>query len=285
MDQIARFLFKDLAIRGQHLQLQNSWQKMIQDRHYPAALTQLLGELTAVTVMLANGLKHEGKVTLQMQGEGPISLLMVEADHDLHIRGMAKTRDALPDDLHGMQALLGEGQLVLTLYNRVTDKHYQSFVPRRGDSVAASFEHFFSQSDQLDTQLHLAADHQAIGGLLLQKMPEADQKDTDGWERITVLASTIKEEELLTLNTETLLHRLFHEETVELYPPRAVCYDCPQDRDKVLAAIKALGEEEVRRILEAEGAVVVNNELCNFHVKLEPEDIEALFKDNQPSSA
>lgn len=279
MDQITGFLFKELDIRGQHLQLQASWQEMLKDRHYPPALTQLLGELTAVTVMLANGLKYEGKVTLQVQGQGPVSLLVVEADNHLHIRGMAKTRETLSPELSGMDALLGEGQLVLTLYNSVTDKHYQSFVPRHGDSVAESFEHFFSRSDQLDTKLHLAANEDAVGGLLLQKMPETDAKDPDGWERITTLAKTVKTEELLTLDTETLLHRLFHEETIELYPPRTVTYDCPKDKERVLAAIKALGEEEVRRILASEGAVVVNNELCNFHVKLGPEEVEALFKD------
>lgn len=179
-----------------------------------------------------------------------------------------------------MNALLGDGQLVLTLYNSVTDRHFQSFVPRHGDSVAESFEHFFSQSDQLDTKLHLAADKQACGGLLLQKMPEADQKDADGWERVTTLAATVKDEELLTLSAEALLHRLYHEETVELYPPRTVEYDCPQDRERVLAAIKALGEEEVRRILEKEGAVVVHNELCNFHVKLDAADVDALFRED-----
>ena len=280
MDQITRFLFKELDIRGQHVQLSESWQAMLKDRHYPAPLTRLLGELTAVTVMLANGLKHEGKVTLQIQGTGPVSLLVVEADHNLHIRGMAKTREAIREDLTGMDALLGDGQLVLTLYNSVTDRHFQSFVPRHGDSVAESFEHFFSQSDQLDTKLHLAADEKACGGLLLQKMPEADQKDADGWERVTTLAATVKEEELLTLSTEALLHRLYHEETVELYPPRAVEYDCPQDRARVLAAIKALGEEEVRNILEKEGAVVVHNELCNFHVKLDAADVDALFRES-----
>ena len=280
MDQITRFLFKDLDIRGQHVHLSESWQAMLKDRHYPAPLTRLLGELTAVTVMLANGLKHEGKVTLQIQGSGPVSLLVVEADHNLHIRGMAKTREAVNEDLSGMNALLGDGQLVLTLYNSVTDRHFQSFVPRHGDSVAESFEHFFSQSDQLDTKLHLAADKQACGGLLLQKMPEADQKDADGWERVTTLAATVKDEELLTLSAEALLHRLYHEETVELYPPRTVEYDCPQDRERVLAAIKALGEEEVRRILEKEGAVVVHNELCNFHVKLDAADVDALFRED-----
>jgi len=282
MNQLHRFLLKDLDIRGQHVLLQESWQEMIAERHYTPALQRLLGELTAVAVFLANGLKHEGKVTLQVQGKGPVSLLVVEATHDLAIRGMAKTRETIDESLEGMDALLGDGQLVLTLYNSTTDRHYQSFVPRHGDSVATSFEHFFSQSDQLGTRLHLAADGSACGGLLLQKMPEADRKDADGWERITALATTIKDEELLTLPAEELLHRLFHEETVELYPAREVRYECPQDRERVLAAIKALGEEEVRRILEAEGAVVVHNELCNFHVKLDAADVDALFREETP---
>ncbi|SIO02570.1 molecular chaperone Hsp33 [Sulfurivirga caldicuralii] len=282
MNQLHGFLLQELDIRGQHVLLQESWREMIADRHYTPALQRLLGELTAVAVFLANGLKHEGKVTLQVQGQGPVSLLVVEATHDLAIRGMAKTREAISEELEGMDALLGEGQLVLTLYNSVTDRHYQSFVPRHGNSVAESFEHFFSQSDQLDTRLWLTANDQAVGGLLLQKMPEADKKDPDGWSRVVHLAETLKDEELLTLPAQELLHRLFHEETVELYPPREVRYECTQDRDRVLAAIKAMGEEEVRRILEQEGAVVVHNELCNFHVKLDAADVDALFSAEKP---
>lgn len=282
MNQLHGFLLQELDIRGQHVLLQESWREMIAERHYTPALQRLLGELTAVAVFLANGLKHDGKVTLQVQGSGPVSLLVVEATHDLAIRGMAKTREAISEEQVGMDALLGEGQLVLTLYNSVTDRHYQSFVPRHGDSVAESFEHFFSQSDQLDTRLWLAANDQAVGGLLLQKMPQADKKDPDGWSRVVHLAETLKDEELLSLPAQELLHRLFHEETVELYPPRAVRYECPQDRERVLAAIKAMGEEAVRRILEQEGAVVVHNELCNFHVKLDAADVDALFRDDKP---
>ena len=282
MNQLHRFLLKDLDIRGQHVVLQESWREMIAERHYTPALQCLLGELTAVAVFLANGLKHEGKVTLQVQGKGPVSLLVVEATNDLAIRGVAKARETLDPSLEGMEALLGEGQLVLTLYNSVTDRHYQSFVPRHGDSVAASFEHFFSQSDQLDTRLWLAASDQAVGGLLLQKMPDADKKDADGWSRVVHLAETLKEDELLNLDAETLLHRLFHEETVELYPAREVRYECPQDRERVLAALKAMGEEEVRRILAQEGAVVVHNELCNVHIKLDAADVDTLFRDETP---
>ncbi len=277
MDQISRFLFTELDIRGQHLQLTESWQQMLRDRHYPPALARLLGELTAVTVMLANGLKHEGKVTLQMQGNGPVSLLVVEVDHQLRLRGMARTRDALPDTLQSMHELLGDGQLVLTLYNAATDRHVQSIVPRQGDSVAASFEHFFAQSEQLDTRLFLAANEQAIGGLLLQKMPEADNRDPDGWNRVIALAETVRPEELLSLPCDTLLQRLFHEETVQRYEPRRVEYHCPADRERVLATLKAMGEDEVRRILDEEGAVVIHNELCNAHFKFTREDIDALF--------
>ncbi|WP_294948162.1 Hsp33 family molecular chaperone HslO [Sulfurivirga sp.] len=277
MDQISRFLFTELDIRGQHLQLTESWQQMLRDRHYPPTLARLLGELTAVTVMLANGLKHEGKVTLQMQGSGPVSLLVVEVDHQLRLRGMARTRDALPDMLQSMDELLGDGQLVLTLYNAATDRHVQSIVPRQGDSVAASFEHFFAQSEQLDTRLFLAANEQAIGGLLLQKMPEADSQDPDGWNRVIALAETVRPEELLSLPCDTLLQRLFHEETVQRYEPRRVEYHCPADRERVLATLKAMGEDEVRRILDEEGAVVIHNELCNAHFKFTREDIDALF--------
>ncbi|MGC9386653.1 MAG: Hsp33 family molecular chaperone HslO [Hydrogenovibrio sp.] len=275
-DAVQRFLFKHLNIRGQHLQIDQAWQKMIEDRHYTPPLTRVLGELTAITVMLANGLKHPGKVTLQVQGKGPVNLLVVEATHDLKIRGVAKTNATLTTETT-LDELLGNGQILVTLENTQTNHIFQSYVPREADSIAESFETFLSQSEQQPSKLWLAASKDGIGGVMIQKMPTTDAQDEDGWDRIYSLTDTVRDDELIQLDAQTLLHRLFHEETVELFEAQSIEYECPQDRSRVEEMLLSLGEEEARKILEEQGEIVVHNEICNYHIRLNQDDIDRLF--------
>ena len=281
--KIHRFLFKDHSIRGQHIHLSECWTQMIQDRHYPEAVQTLLGELALVSVMIGNSLKHDGKIILQIQGSGPVNLLLVEVTSELKIRGMAKIKDEIPDEA-GLSALLGDGQILLTLENTQTDSHFQSYVPREAETVAECFAQFFEQSDQQTTRLWLTANNQTAGGIILQKMPDhggsSKEYDEDAWNRINHLTATIKDEELAQLESETLLHRLFHEELVELYPGREVIYECPQDRSRIDAMLKSLGEEEVRDILKEQGKISIHNEICNFHMIYNEEDVNALFSVN-----
>lgn len=276
-DVIQRFLFKEHSIRGQVIQLDEAWQKMTRDRHYPEVISQLLGELTAVSVILASGLKHDGKITLQIQGKGPVNLLVVEVTHDFKLRGVAKTSQPI-ENQKTMDELLGNGQILVTLENTQTNSHFQSYVPREGATVAQCFETFFQQSEQLPSRLWLAADENQLGGLLLQKMPDTDNKDADAWDRVSHLAETVKDEELMQLPSEELLHRLFHEETVELFEGNAVVYECPQDKSRVDDMLRKLGEDEVREMLEEQGEIVIHNEICNYHIRYNAEDIDALFE-------
>ncbi|QBZ83672.1 33 kDa chaperonin [Hydrogenovibrio crunogenus] len=280
-DHIQRFLFKDLNIRGQHLQIDQAWQKMISERHYTPELTKVLGELTAIAIMLANGMKHLGKVSIQVQGSGPVNLLLVEATHDLKIRGVAKTNAALTTQ-SSLDELLGDGQILVTMENTQTQSFFQSYVPREENNIAKAFETFLSQSDQQPSKLWLAANDTGVGGVLIQKMPTTDDHDEDGWERIHLLTDTVTDEELIELEAEPLLHRLFHEEVIELYTPEEVNYDCPQDKSKVDDMILSLGEAEARKILEEQGEIVIHNEICNFHLRYTKEDIDQLF--NEASS-
>lgn len=276
MNAVQRFLFKELNIRGQHIQLQDSWQAMIKDRHYPQPIVKLLGELTAISVLLANGMKHQGRITMQIQGSGPITLLVVDVTHDLKIRGVAKTNKEISIETT-MDELLGDGQILMTLENTQTQHHFQSYVPREGDSVAQAFETYLSQSEQLPSKLWLAANEQSLGGVLIQKMPETDGHDEDGWDRVLHIATTVKEEELTSLNSEALLHRLFHEELIELFEAEEVLYECPQDKERVTNMLLSLGEEEVRKVLEEQGEIVIHNEMCNYHLRFNKQDIDELF--------
>lgn len=281
MNAIKRFLFKDLAIRGQHLQLDDAWQKMIEDRHYPPVLIEVLGELTAITVMMANGLKHPGKVTLQIQGQGPVNLLVVEATQDLKIKGVAKTNQPLTKE-KTLDELLGDGQILMTLENSATDALFQSYVERQGQTVVQAFEAFLTQSEQLPSKLWLAADESGVGGVLIQQMPASNdasnaEQDKDAWNRITTLTDTLTPEELVSLDSETLLHRLFHEELIELFEPNQVAYHCPKDPAKIEAMILSMGEDEARKLLEEQGEIVVHNEMCNFHLRLTASDLNRIF--------
>lgn len=275
-NSIQRFLFKHLNIRGQHLQIDQAWQEMIKDRYYTAPLTKVLGELTAMAVMLANGMKHTGKVSIQVQGKGPVNLLVVESTHDLQIRGVAKTNATLTTE-STLEELLGDGQILVTMENTQTNGIFQSYVPREENSIAQSFEVFLSQSEQQPSKLWLAANENGIGGVMIQKMPTTDEHDEDGWERIYMLTDTLKDEELIGLDAQTLLHRLFHEETIELFKPQDIEFECPQDRKKVEDMLLSLGEAEARKILEEHGEIVVHNEICNYHIRFTEEDVDRLF--------
>lgn len=280
MNAVQRFLFKELNIRGQHIQLTDSWQEMIKDRHYPQSIVTLLGELTAISVLLANGIKHEGRITMQIQGSGPITLLVVDVTHDLKIRGVAKTNQEITTE-STLDELLGDGQILMTLENTQTQHHFQSYVPREGDSIAEAFEHYLGQSEQLPSKLWLAADESSLGGVLIQKMPETDGHDEDGWERVVHIATTVKNEELTSLGSEDLLHRLFHEEVIELFKAETVEYECPQNIERVKNMLLSLGEDEVRKVLEEQGEIVIHNEMCNYHLRFNKDDIDELFADNQ----
>lgn len=278
-DLIQRFLFKDHAIRGQYVHLDQAWLSMLNQRHYPHNLTRLLGELTAFSTLLANGMKYEGRLTLQVQGKGPVNLLVVDIDNELKLRGLAKTASSL-SGLDNANQLLGDGQILVTLENRQTDHFYQSYVPRESDDLTNDLQGFLTQSEQLESRLFIAVNEQAIGALYLQKMPQTDQHDADAWDRISHLASTVKAEELLELDAPTLLTRLFHEEQVELYPAREVEYYCPSNRQQVATMIQSLGETEARQLLTEQGEIVVFNDMCNYHERFNEADIDALFKPN-----
>lgn len=277
---IQRFLFKELNIRGQHIRLQDSWQAMTQDRHYPESIIKMLGELTAMSVLMANGMKHKGRVTMQVQGSGPITLLVVDVTHDLKIRGVAKTNKAITTEAT-LDELLGDGQILMTLENTQTQHHYQSYVPRDGETIADCFETYLSQSEQLPSKIWLAANAEHLGGVMIQKMPETDGYDEDGWERVVHLTTTVKDDELSALPAAELLNRLFHEETLELFNAEEVVYECPEDKERVTNMLRSLGEAEVRSILEEQGEIVIHNEMCNFHIRFNQDDVDALFAEEQ----
>lgn len=274
MDIVRRFLFEDLDIRGALVQIGPAWRQMQAERGYGETTRALLGELSAVTTIIASTLKTPGRLTFHLRGHGPVRLLVVDCDEQLRLRGLAKA----PADLTpgSIPELFGDGQLALTLDTNTARQPYQSVVPLDGDNVAAVFEHYLMQSEQTPSRLWLMADAANACGLFLQKLPGADTRDADGWNRVQQLAATVSPGEL-ALPAETLLTRLFPEEDIRLFKPHAVSYHCPRDEEKVLAMLRSLGRAEVEATLAEQGEIVINDDICNQEYRYGRDVLEILF--------
>ena len=270
------FLFEQLDIRGAWVQLGPAWREMTKGRHYAAPVLELLGELAVVTTLIAANLKQAGRLTFQLRGEGALSLLVMDCDEQLRLRGMAR---AQPDLKAGsLPALLGEGALTLTLDTADMRQPYQSFVPLQGDTLAGVFEHYLVQSEQTSTRLWLAANHETAAGLFLQALPGAAASDPDGWNRLQILADTVTKDELLGLGSIRLIERLFPEEDVRVYDPRPVSYHCPYDPDKIYAMLRGVGQAECEAIIADHGEIRVHDDICNHEYVLDAAAVAALFK-------
>ncbi|MDX9715749.1 MAG: Hsp33 family molecular chaperone HslO [Thauera sp.] len=273
---IQRFLLEDLDIRGAVVRLTDVWQAMQAGRDYPPAVAHLLGEMSAVSAVIAGNLKQPGRLTFQISGHGPVRLLVIDCAETLNLRGYAKAESAPAEGT--LAELVGDGRLQLSLDIEAMDQPYQSLVPLEGDSIGAVFEHYLAQSEQQPAGLWLACSPNAAVALFVQKLPGADLKDLDGWSRIQQLANTIRDDELLGLDAAEILRRLFAEENVRLFDARPVTHDWPADPDKVTAMLRALGEDEVRAILDEHREVVVHDDLSNHTYRFDADDVDALFR-------
>jgi Disulfide bond chaperones of the HSP33 family len=283
---VSRFLFEAHDIRGAFVRLTSAWQTMQHDRNYIPAAANLLGDMAAVTTLIASQLKQPGRMTFQAKGDGAVSLLVMDCDDQLRLRGMVRMS---PEVSRGDEALnvlpasvpllLGQGQLILTLEPKEKNqKPYQSIVPLEGATIGDVFAHYLAQSEQQDTWLKLTTTADVCVGLFLQRLPvSAKSKDDDAWNRITMLADTVREDELQQLPVREILKRLFAEEEIRLFPPRKAQYYCPYDREKVVSTLRALGREELERILAEEGEIIVHDEICNHHYRFSADDVEKMF--------
>jgi len=275
-NRVRSFLFERLDIRGAWVQLGPAWREMTAGRAYPEPVFELLGQLAAVTTLITANLKQAGRLTFQLRGAGAVSLLVMDCDEQLRLRGMAR---ATPDVSAGsLPTLLGDGALTLTLDTAGMRQPYQSHVPLQGDTVAAAFEHYLAQSEQLPTRLWLAANHETAAGLFLQALPGAAARDADGWNRVQVLADTVRADELLDLGAIKLIERLFAEEDVRVYDPRPVSYFCPYDPDKIHSMLKSVGQAECEAIIAEQGEIRVHDDICNHEYVLDAAAVAALFK-------
>ncbi|MDR7376553.1 molecular chaperone Hsp33 [Rhodoferax ferrireducens] len=315
MSELHKFLFDGLPVRGCIVRLTDAWQEILQRRAsnsttgpYPAPVAELLGEMTAAGVLMQSNIKFNGAVVLQIFGDGPVKLAVVEVQPDLSLRTTASVMGEVPvgASLSQMVNVHNEGRCAITLDPK--DKFpgqqaYQGVVPLFGDrkekleKLSDVLQHYMLQSEQLDTLMVLAADEQVAAGLLIQRLPVKGEKNLAGslvsqenedeigqsehYNRIAHLASTLKREELLTLDVDTILRRLFWEEQVLMFSPHigptAPKFACTCSRDRVGAMIRSLGTEEVEGILAESNQVEVACEFCGKQYRFDAVDAAQLF--------
>jgi molecular chaperone Hsp33 len=275
-DYVQRFLFENLDIRGRLVCLTGAWQRMLDGRDYPEDIAALLGHTTALNVLLGANQKGSGRVTLQVQGSGPVKLLVADCTAELQIRGMASYEKQ--KEFEGSErSLLGDGRLSVTLEDLKSGQFYQSLVPLEGENLQEIFEHYLSQSEQTTAYLRLKADGGALCGLLLEKLPQADARDPDGWNRVCHLAETLQLDETRDAQPYDLLTRVFPEELMRVFRLYPVEYHCPYDEGKVRDMLLGLGREEVDSILAEQGEIVIRNEMCNHEYRFDAKAIADLF--------
>jgi molecular chaperone Hsp33 len=274
-DSLQRFLLESTPVRGEIVHLDATWRAVLERRRYPALLQALLGDMMAAAALLSAILKFEGSLIMQMQGNGPVQLLVVEATSEHTLRATAKWEGEL---VHGsVPELLGAGRFVISIVPSSGKQTYQSIVAIEGETIAQALEHYMAKSEQLETRLWLASDSRQAAGMLLQKLPAAPTQDADAWNRATQLGETIRREELLLLPAREIIRRLYHEEDVRVFDSRPVAFRCSCSRERVTSMLRLLGHDEVRSIIAERNTVEVDCEFCGRHYTFDAVDAEQVF--------
>lgn len=263
-DVLNRYLFDNLHVRGELVQLQQTYQDIISGHQYPAGVKQLLGELVAATCLLTATLKFEGEIAIQLQGDGPLGYIAVNGNHQQEMRALARlTEDT---QAFGLSNLIGKGNMVITIRPQQGDA-YQGVVALDQETLAECFEHYFEVSEQIPTKLWLFHDDKTeqVAGCLVQLLPDGEdkQKQIDDFEHLCQLTNTIKSEEVFSLPAEELLYRLYHQEEVRLFPAQNVQFKCSCSEEKCLTAIKQIDTAELSSIIADEGRVSMTCDYCD----------------------
>lgn len=273
-DQLHRFVFENYSVRGEIVQLDATWKTILASHPYPPVVRELLGEAIAAVVLLAATIKFEGSISLQLQGDGPVSMLVAQCNSDKGVRGTVTwSGEVEPGPLHQM---CKKGYLVITIDPLGANEQYQGIVALGEGNLAQAISGYFDQSEQLSTGVWLFANDQLAAGMLLQLMPD-EELDLEFWENARIICSTIKEEELLTLDVTEILYRLFHDESIRLFEAEPVAFRCSCSRDKIQWVLKSMGYEEVQSIIEEQKIVAVDCEFCKRKYQFDAVDIEQLF--------
>lgn len=284
MNEVQGFLLEDSGVRGALVRLTETWQQVTAQHCYPPELERLLGEGVAATVLLANGLKDQPKVSMQLQGDGALKLLLIQCSADMAVRGLAQWRDYSPGD-----SLLGQGRLAVNLDTGSDLGIFQGIVPLVGDRLETCIEAYFSQSEQLATTIVLTSAGDSVAGLLLQAMPGGaadvdDEPAGESFAQVAKRARAVSRETLLGCAAAEFLPRLFERSLIRLLEPRPVLHDCRCTPEHLANVARMLGEEELNSLLEEEGRVELTCEFCNRAFRYDEAGVRAILEGGAPGA-
>lgn len=281
-DVLHRYLFDNMHARGELVQLEKTYQDIIANHNYPEGVKALLGEMLSATCLLTATLKFEGEITVQIQGDGPVSYLAINGDDQQNMRGVAKL--AQQTNAFGLKDLIGKGTMVITIRPK-SGEPYQGIVALEKDTLADCLANYFETSDQIPTSVWLFTDMstQKVAGALVQLLPDSDDKEQQlsDYNHLCQLTQTIKEEEIFSLEAEELLYRLYHQEEVRIFEPQNVNFQCSCSEDKVLTAISQLGQEEIKDILAEQGEIATSCDFCLTTYRFTEEHFADYFSDKK----
>tara|TARA_Y100001934_G_scaffold209757_1_gene248204 strand:- start:110 stop:967 length:858 start_codon:yes stop_codon:yes gene_type:complete len=271
-DSLQRFSFDNTNIRGELAHVNASYREVLKRHQYPTLIAKAVGELMSATALLSANLKFTGRLTLQIRLPGNISLLQAETSDKGQLRAIARYEEGTEES----ELSFADGQMIITIEPEVGQR-YQGITLIKGGNVAGALEDYFEQSEQLGSRFWLACDGQNAAGFMLQQMPSEQGDDPDAWDRLSHLASTIKDEELINLNNEVLLHRLYHEEQVRTYPASELSFFCTCSKDRIGNALHQLGKDELMQIIEEQGKISINCDFCKQAYSFDKEQVNELF--------
>lgn len=281
-DNLHRYLFENADVRGELVQLEKSYQEVLSAHQYPEKIQQLLGELMAATSLLTATLKFDGDISVQLQGDGPVSLAVINGNNLQQLRGVARWNGEINQDTD-LQGLFGKGHMVITL-SPTKGERYQGVVALDKNTLAACLEEYFAQSEQLPTSINLFANGKQAAGMLLQVLPSESEHNVE-FEHLQQLTATVKADEMFELEAEEVLHRLYHQEEVRLFDPIEVTFSCTCSRERSAQAIRTVPRAEVEAILAEMGKVEMGCEYCNTNYNFDSIDVEAIFSNAQAPAA
>ena len=289
-DFVQTFQIEDLNIRGRLIRLDQAYNQAIHAHGYPPAINNLIGETMVLAAILASALKYDGVFTLQVQGDGPVSLIMADITSDGGMRAYAKFKDGVTeDDIAGasIPQTLGAGHMAFTVDQGPDTDRYQGIVALEGNTIAECAQSYFQQSEQLDTAIMVAAQPVAddfpprAAIIMIQKMPGEDRliltadEEEENWRNATILLNSLTSEELLDprLSFDELLYRLFHEETPRVYDPQKVAFGCTCSAERVKAALEQYSSEDISHMITDDGKVTADCQFCGALYVFDPEEV------------
>lgn len=281
-DTVIPFLFESLPVRGALVQLKSAWQRMQVGHDYAEPVAEVLGHAAAASVLIAQSLKLDGSITLQIRGNGPLSMLVMQCTSELKLRGLAHAEPAAA--ALSFAEMVARSQCAITVEGRNIERPYQGIVDVSGDTLAASLETYFDRSAQIPSHLVLVSGPFVAGGLLLQKMPNGGELDEDDWRRLGLMAATLRDADLRAGIDTDLLGRLFADDDLRVFEARDAAFHCRCTRERTEDVLRLLGEQEALDALAADGHVDVTCEYCGRNRRFDEVDLKRLFAPAVPAS-